>query len=1366
MTEGVSPSHPGTYVKESIIPKGVSVKKAAEMMGIGRPALSNFLNGKASLSQNMATRLEKAFGAKKEELVALQQEYDSFINREEEKRIAVKSYTPSFLKITASHIETWAGKIEARSLLPVLLRRLVNSTGGEIVAYNFPAYDKSQTHGWDGTVESNNVTPWIPSGLSGWEFGCDQEPRTKANDDFNTRTKAISESERKNITFVFVTPRSWVKKNDWIKEFKAKNEWKDVRAFDAGDIEQWLEISVSAQVWMAEQLGLPTSHSQSLNSYWLSWSQTADPAISPKIFNSAISDHGKKIKDWYQSNPENPLIITAASKEEAKAFLFCIVEKEDELQPLLDQAVFVSSPETLKRLSGVSTDFIPVVDTDVAQKELVASLGKRRSIIISERNIKAVQPDISLDLPNFESFNEALNDMGFDRAQIDVYSNQSGHSPTILRRSLAKVPALSRPEWATSTERLRTMIPLVLAGSWNTSKSADKEILSCLAHKDYTDIEKDIADLVSLDDSPIWSEGKYRGVISELECFHAISDQLTEKDITNFFDLSEYVLSEDDPALDLDKKDRWAANIYNKVRDHSSAIRQNICQNLIILSVHGNALFGQRLGLNIESRVSLLISSLLKNKDSRVWQAQQSALPQYAEAAPEMFLSILEEELKRDVPAFRVLFEPVDSGFFARCERTGMLWALELLAWNPSLLARVVRVLGELSTYDLEDNWANKPINSLVDLLLIWRPHTAASVEQRCEILEMLCSQYPEIGWKLSIKPFMPGGDFTSGTYRPSWRSDASGAGNTVTRVEMRTYALKCIDLVLSWPSHSVKTLKDMVDCLPSMEDKDKKKVIDQVKAWVESSPDDEDVIELREHVRTRTMTTRAIRRNKKKNNNDNYVCGKELYDLLEPKDILSKHRWLFAKRWVEYTPEELEVDDFDHDAREKGLAKQRVNALNEIFSKYGIQGLIDLIRKSGSSFQIGVHLHNDVLKKDELTEFILSGLKVNWDNSYEFDNCISGILIQMSEEEREQFITNLIRQLPSEQDKEDIILKIFLSSPFCRNTWNQLEKWSAAVQRDYWKRILPGWRDLSSIDFNFAVDKLLNAERPFAAFNMVHFDFEKIESKCIVLLLKAIASNTSEKENYYKPSQHNIEQALETLNKRDDFDRMELTKLEYLYVDILHSHSNYGIPNLAKEVSKSPLFFMQLVAYSFKRSGSGSDPDEWNMPQDEESKRITGTKAYHVLDCLNVIPGTNKDGSIDARELHEWILQVRKLAKEHGRENVTDQMIGKLLSTSSQGEDGIWPREEIRKVFEAIGSTEISIGMEIGFYNSAGAEFREVDSSRERSRAQKYREMANKVMNKTPFVGKMLNNVADKYERDAEWWDADRRVNKRLGRW
>jgi len=54
------------------------VKKAAEFIGVGRPALSNLLNGNAALTPEMAMRIEKTFGANAQELLALQTAYDEF----------------------------------------------------------------------------------------------------------------------------------------------------------------------------------------------------------------------------------------------------------------------------------------------------------------------------------------------------------------------------------------------------------------------------------------------------------------------------------------------------------------------------------------------------------------------------------------------------------------------------------------------------------------------------------------------------------------------------------------------------------------------------------------------------------------------------------------------------------------------------------------------------------------------------------------------------------------------------------------------------------------------------------------------------------------------------------------------------------------------------------------------------------------------------------------------------------------------------------------------------------------------------------------------------------------------------------------
>src|SRR5262245_56614829 len=120
-----APAHPGTYVRRTIIHSGMSVKDAAKRLGIGRSELSDFLNGKSSLSPEMAVRLEKAFGADRKQLLDMQAAYDRWERRAGDKEITVRAFVPNFLTIKATQIEDWAdSQIDARSHLPVLLRKL------------------------------------------------------------------------------------------------------------------------------------------------------------------------------------------------------------------------------------------------------------------------------------------------------------------------------------------------------------------------------------------------------------------------------------------------------------------------------------------------------------------------------------------------------------------------------------------------------------------------------------------------------------------------------------------------------------------------------------------------------------------------------------------------------------------------------------------------------------------------------------------------------------------------------------------------------------------------------------------------------------------------------------------------------------------------------------------------------------------------------------------------------------------------------------------------------------------------------------------------------------------------------------------
>ena len=87
------PAHPGQFVRMEIIePLELSVTRAAEVLGVTRPALSALLNGRAALSSEMALRIEKAFGLKMETLLRMQISYEIAQARDRAADIRVKRY--------------------------------------------------------------------------------------------------------------------------------------------------------------------------------------------------------------------------------------------------------------------------------------------------------------------------------------------------------------------------------------------------------------------------------------------------------------------------------------------------------------------------------------------------------------------------------------------------------------------------------------------------------------------------------------------------------------------------------------------------------------------------------------------------------------------------------------------------------------------------------------------------------------------------------------------------------------------------------------------------------------------------------------------------------------------------------------------------------------------------------------------------------------------------------------------------------------------------------------------------------------------------------------------------------------------------
>ena len=91
-----NPMHPGKIVKEGCIDElGLTVTKAAEILGVSRSTLSRLINMQSGVSPEMAIRLEKAFGSTADTWIRLQAAYDMAEARKKADSIHVNRYVPT-----------------------------------------------------------------------------------------------------------------------------------------------------------------------------------------------------------------------------------------------------------------------------------------------------------------------------------------------------------------------------------------------------------------------------------------------------------------------------------------------------------------------------------------------------------------------------------------------------------------------------------------------------------------------------------------------------------------------------------------------------------------------------------------------------------------------------------------------------------------------------------------------------------------------------------------------------------------------------------------------------------------------------------------------------------------------------------------------------------------------------------------------------------------------------------------------------------------------------------------------------------------------------------------------------------------------
>jgi len=330
----------------------------------------------------------------------------------------------------------------------------------------------------------------------------------------------------------------------------------------------------------------------------------------------------------------------------------------------------------------------------------------------------------------------------------------------------------------------------------------------------------------------------------------------------------------------------------------------------------------------------------------------------------------------------------------------------------------------------------------------------------------------------------------------------------------------------------------------------------------------------------------------------------------------------------------------------------------------------------------------------------------------------------------------------------------------FHPNVWDRAVKRGEQVSDTYWEECRAFNPQLELEAVSLAVNNLLDYSRPVDAIDLLSFavhDKLHVASDLLCRSLEALLRlpKADSGRQIQRMDRYHIQEVIAELQLREDVSTDRLIPIEWHFIRLLDEHSQYSPKTLHKHLAHSPDFFHEVLSACF-RSRNVSESERESASNHD---KYMAEHAFHLLRDWNHIPGTKDDDSIDEQQLNDWCLKVRELAIASGRIEVCDVQIGEMLSRCPlQDEDGSWPCQAIRSVIEMIASDSIASGLHCGISNSRGVVWRGDGGNQERELTAKYRDLANKVRFDSPCTARVLDSVADSYDRQSQWWDEQER--------
>jgi hypothetical protein len=1195
--------------------------------------------------------------------------------------------------------------------------------------------------GYDGQVEALKGTPFVPQGASVWELGVGEDPARKANEDYKSRTENSLGIDKSKTTFVFVTARRWSGRDTWAEVKRVEGEWLDVKAFDGDDIDTAFEDAPEVQYWFSEVIGLPVQGVRTIENWWDAFSRTTQPSLTPELVLAGRADEAATLLRALEAETRITT-VSAASSDDVLAFVAATLLSSPEpgRSDLLARALIVYDAISLRRLDATTDLLVLLPYEDDLRRE--AQLVRSHHVIFLAP--EGVPSDISVRPVDRDAFTAELVRVGVDKDSAARLARAAHRSLVAFQQESPRGAALRA--WSSALDS-KVVRRAWLAGGWQEAKSGDIDVLDLLIGSSYDDAREELEPFASGEDPIFAIVGGTWVLTSAEEAWRFGAAHLAAGDLAALETAIQTVLGAVDPALELPVEERWMAGVHGKTRIHSSDLRNGLSTTLAACGAFGQGTHVGALGTAADWAAAVVAQLLRRANEDRsgdLWASLSDVLTLLAEAAPDVFLRAVQQGVTRQsepVLASMFLDRKDMDALSVNSPHTGLLWALENVAWSDEHAALAIRLLAQLAEIDPGGRLSNRPLNSLADIFRTWLPQTSLSAERRLAVLDALRRDQPDTAWKLMLKlipePHMVGGYTHPPRFR-QWKPEEEG----VSPAEVWEMNSAVIQRLLEDAEQATEHWTDVVERLDDFPPAERAAALDQLREVAASENLDTDLRD-----RLWNELDKMVRRHRKFESADWALPAEQLNqveqvaDSFKPPDPVAAHSWLFDEHWPDIGGERLEYDE-----EEARLNKARASAVRDVLEAGGFDGLIRLAEtvEIPGFVGVGTAFHSSQELDERIVAFLdsdndkLVGLARGY--SYARVNGEGADWLQKALDRLDGRPVAQARLLQAEDDLPE--------------AWRLAAELGSEVEQAYWQEFSTMGRGADFELVNEATGSLMKFDRPIAALDLMNLyirkDDRRVSPELIIDALEQFLSLPADHDEARRLSTYEIEALLDYV-RAGDIDEERLAVLEWQLLPGLGYDARS--PVLERRLARSPEFFVEIVSLIYKpRSAEASEG------VDERAQQIA-SNAYRLLSQWRIVPGsTEQGGEINGDELAAWTDEARRLLADADRREVGDLQIGHILAYARGDEDGTWPTRPVRDLIERVASSELEDGFQTEIFNKRGTTSRGLTEggAQERVLVEDYNDKAARIRDGWPRAAAVLASLAKGYEREARRHDEE----------